>query len=281
MKIIADRDGELLEFLEEKLDVSKKTLKQYLKHGNIYVENVKTTKYDYPIRLNNVIIIKSKNKEVIKPPFPIIYEDENIIVVDKPSGILTMATNDEKEQTVYHIVREYLISKNRNSKIFIIHRLDKDTSGVLIFAKNEYAKKLFQENWNDLVKERSYIAIVHGVLSKKEDTLLDYLSETSTNLVYISNKNKGKVAITKYKVIKESNNFSKLEIHIETGRKNQIRVQLANINHPIVGDKKYGIKDNEKRLFLHANRLQVFNPITRKNMLFKCDIPKAFKYLLK
>ena len=165
--------------------------------------------------------------------------------------------------------------KNKHAKIFIIHRLDKETSGVLMFAKNEYSKNVFQENWNELVKKRSYIAIVEGILEKKEATLKNYLKETSTHLVYVSKNKDGKEAITSYKVVKQGKKYSELKIEIETGRKNQIRVQLANINHPIVGDKKYGLGD-EKRLFLHADLLEIYNPILKKKMSFKSTAPKAF-----
>lgn len=280
MKLVVKREGMLLEYLEENLDMPKRNIKNYLKNGAIYVDGVRTTKFNYPVVNQSIINIDTSLKDKSKIPFDIIFEDENIIVVDKPSGLLTIATAKEKEETVYHIVREYLKIKNKHAKVFIIHRLDKDTSGVLILAKNEYAKNVFQKEWNELVKTRSYIAIVHGVLEKKQRTLINYLKETKTNLVYISKNKDGKEAITSYKVLKENNNYSKLQIEIKTGRKNQIRVQLANINHPIVGDKKYG-NDDEKRLFLHANKLVVYNPLTRKNMTFESKIPKAFNHKLK
>lgn len=280
MKLIVKRKGQLLEYLESNLELSRKKIKSYLKNGSIYVDGVRTTKYDYPLALSCTIFIETGKISKINLPFPIIYEDENIIVVDKPSGLLTIATLKEKEQTLYHMVGQYLKEKNKHAKVFIIHRLDKDTSGIVMFAKNEYAKNIFQEKWNDIVKTRSYIAIVHGILSQKEAILTNYLKETTTNLVYVSKNNEGKKAITEYKVIKEKNDYSKLQIYIKTGRKNQIRVQLAHINHPIVGDKKYG-KDLEKRLFLHADRLEIYNPISKKVMLFKSDIPKAFNYKVK
>lgn len=280
MKIVVKRKGMLLEYLEENLDMPKRNIKNYLKNGAIYVDGVRTTKFNYPVVNKSIINIDTNLKDKSKIPFDIIFEDENIIVVDKPSGLLTIATAKEKEETVYHIVREYLKIKNKHAKVFIIHRLDKDTSGVLILAKNEYAKKAFQKEWDKLVKTRSYIAIVHGFLEEKQKTLINYLKETKTNLVYVSKNNEGKQAITSYKVLKENNNYSKLQIEIKTGRKNQIRVQLANINHPIVGDKKYGT-DDEKRLFLHADKLVIYNPISRKNMTFESKIPPAFNHKLK
>ena len=276
MKLVVKNESLLLDYLEKNLDMSHKNIKNYLKHGSIYVDGVRTTKFDYPLNKNSVIIINTNSKNTNSLPFDILYEDENIIVVDKPSGILSIATKSEKDVTVYHMIREYLKSKNKSFKVFVIHRLDKDTSGVLMFAKNEYSKKIFQDNWDDLVKVRSYIAIAHGIMDRKEQTLINYLKETSTNLVYVSRNNEGKKAITSYKVLKEKNNYSKLQIYIDTGRKNQIRVQLANINHPILGDKKYG-KDSEKRLYLHADRLEIYNPILKKNMTFISKLPNCFR----
>lgn len=280
MEIVAKTSGNLLEYLQKNTDITHKNLKKYLKNGSIYVDDVRTTKFNYPIYINSIIRIdtKSSNKKIL--PFDVIYEDDNIIVVDKPSGLLSIATSKEKEETCYHIVREYLRLKNKNAKIFIVHRLDKDTSGVLILAKNEHTKNLFQQNWDKFVKKRSYIAIVHGKLTKKEDKLVFYLKETKTNLVYVTNDNDGKKSITNYKVIAQNNNYSKLQIEIETGRKNQIRVSLAKINHPILGDKKYG-KDSEKRLFLHADLLEIKHPITKKQMIFKSKIPKEFELKIK
>lgn len=280
MKIVVKKEGQLLDYLVNNVEMSRKTLKQYLQKGSIYVDGVRTTKYDYPLSINTVIKIDENSKNRSELPFEVIYEDKDIIVVDKPSGILSIATEKEKEETVYHILREYLKKKNKNSKVFVVHRLDKDTSGILLFAKSEYVKNTFQKDWNELVKVREYTAIVHGKLDKKKDRLVNYLKETSTNLVYISKNKEGKLAITNYEVLKENNNYSKLLINIETGRKNQIRVQLANIHHPILGDKKYG-DDKEKRLFLHASKLEVFNPITRKNMSFTSKVPSIFNSKIK
>jgi 23S rRNA pseudouridine1911/1915/1917 synthase len=280
MKIVVKKEGQLLDYLVNNVEMSRKTLKQYLQKGSIYVDGVRTTKYDYPLSINTVIKIDENSKNRSELPFEVIYEDKDIIVVDKPSGILSIATEKEKEETVYHILREYLKKKNKNAKVFVVHRLDKDTSGILLFAKSEYVKNTFQKDWNKLVKVREYTAVVHGKLDKKKDRLVNYLKETTTNLVYISKNKEGKLAITNYEVLKENSDYSKLLINIETGRKNQIRVQLANINHPILGDKKYG-DDKEKRLFLHASKLEVFNPITRKTMTFTSKVPSIFNSKIK
>ena len=256
----------------------KKRVKQYLTHGSIYVNNSKVTQFDYKLIPGMNIVIDTDNKNKKELPFDILFEDDHIIVVNKPSGLLTIATNKEKEKTLYHIVREYLVSKDKFSKVFIVHRLDKDTSGIVVLAKDEKTKNKLQENWNEFVSLREYTAVVHGILKKKEDKIIQNLKETKTNLVYVSKE--GKEAITNYKVIKENSNYSMLSINIETGRKNQIRVALSTLKHPIVGDKKYGEKDNETRLFLHANRLKMYYPEIKKDILFETAIPNEFKKIM-
>ena len=281
MKLIVEKEDYLLNYLYNHLDMPKKTIKQYLTHGSIYVNNNKTTKYNVKVVPGMNIIIDTNNKNKKTLPFDILFEDEHIIVVNKPSGLLTIATNKEKEKTLYHIVREYLVNKNKNNKIFVVHRLDKDTSGIVILAKDEKTKNKLQENWNNYVSLREYVAVVEGILEKKNDRIVEYLKETKTNLVYSTKNKDGKEAITNYKVIKESKNYSMLEIKLETGRKNQIRVALANLNHPIVGDKKYGNKkSNENRLFLHANRLKIYYPEIKKEILFETNTPKEFKKMM-
>lgn len=282
MKIVVKKESKLLEYLYENIDMPKKRIKQYLTHGAIYVNNNKTTKFDYKLIPGMSIIIDTDNKNQKTLPFDIIFEDDNIIVVNKPSGLLTIATNKEKEKTLYHIVRDYLISKDKTARIFIVHRLDKDTSGIVVLAKNEKIKNKLQENWNEYVTLREYVAIVHGILTKKEDKIIQKLKETKTNLVYVSRDNDGKEAITNYKVIKENADYSMLSINIETGRKNQIRVALNTIKHPIVGDKKYSdYKDKENRLYLHANRLKMYYPEIKKDILFETPTPTEFKKIMK
>lgn len=211
----------------------------------------------------------------------IIYEDKYIIVVEKPAKLLTVSTEKEKNRTLFHQLYEYVKKKNKNNKIFIVHRLDKDTSGLLIFAKDEITKRRLQDNWNDLVIVRGYIALVEGKVNN-DGEVISYLKETKTLLTYSSNdKKNGKKAITKYKVLKSNNNYSLLYINILTGRKNQIRVHMNDINHPIVGDKKYGAKTNPiGRLGLHANVLKFYHPISNKIMYFELKLPFEFNRVI-
>lgn len=277
MRIKVKEAGELLEYLCNNLDMPRKRIKQYLEHGSIYVNNSRTTKYNYKLNIGNIITIESKNNASL--PFDILYEDMHIIVVNKPSGLLTIATDKEKSETLYHKVREYLKVKNKNAKVFIVHRLDKDTSGVVLLAKDEETKNMLQDGWNSNA-HRSYVAVVHGKLKNKSDRCIQYLKETKTNLVYVSKD--GLEAITNYNVVKENDKYTLVAIDIETGRRNQIRVLFNSMGNPIVGDKKYFIKkDNEKRLYLHANRLQVYYPHKREVMLFETKTPIEFKNIMK
>ena len=280
MKIIVNKEDKLLNFLYENLDMPKKRVKQYLTHGSIYVNNSKVTQFDYKLLPGMNIVIDTDNKNKKELPFDIIFEDDHIIVVNKPSGLLSIATEKEKEKTLFHIVREYLVSKDKYARVFIVHRLDKDTSGIVVLAKDEKTKNMLQENWNEFVTLREYVAVVHGKLKNKEDKIVQRLKENKANLVYVSKDEDAKEAITNYKVVKETDNYSMVSINIETGRKNQIRVAFATLRNPIVGDKKYGEKDNESRLFLHANRLKMYYPILKKDILFEIPTPNEFKKIM-
>ena len=211
-----------------------------------------------------------------KDRIKILYEDKNIIVVSKPTHLLTIATQNEKERTMFHKVIEYERKKNKNNKVFIVHRLDKDTSGIIVFAKSEKIKKILQDNWDKT--KRYYMAIVEGIPSEREKTIKSYLAENSRLITYSTSDTKGKLAITKYKLIKHSKKFSLLDIEILTGRKNQIRVHMMDNNTPIVGDKKYGsITNPMNRLGLHAYKIIFSHPITNKEMIIEDKLPKEFE----
>lgn len=277
MKLVVNKDSELLEYLYEHLDMPKKRIKQYLVHGSVYVEDDRVTQYNYPLVAGMKITIDTNSKHIKNLPFEIVFEDDHLIVVNKPSGLLTIATEKEKERTLYHIVRDYVISKNPRGRIFIVHRLDKDTSGIVLFAKDEKTKNQLQEHWNEYVSLREYTAIVSGHPKEESGQIVQYLKETKTNLVYVSRHEDGKKAITNYSTVKSSKHYSMLKITIDTGRKNQIRVAFASKKIPIVGDKKYGDKTKSNRLFLHENRLKIYYPVIRKDILFEIAIPNEFK----
>lgn len=274
MKIIVKQDSPMLEYLENNTDYSKKKIKSLLKYKSILINGKVPTNHDLILKKGQTVEI-SKEKKITKiGNIDIVYEDDNYLVVNKPSGMLTVSTDKEKNRTLYHMVREYIREKRSQEKIFIVHRLDRETSGLVIFCKDENLRDKMQESWDKIAVRREYVAVVLGLMENKKDKLVNYLKENKANLVYISKNNDGKEAITKYEVIKENKN-SLLKILIETGRKNQIRVQLANINHPILGDKKYGnIKG--KRLLLCANRLDIRDLKTGKLLSFEINTPREF-----
>lgn len=213
-----------------------------------------------------------------KDKLDIIYEDKTMIVVNKPAHLLTIATKDEKINTLYHKVYEYEKKKNKNNKIFIVHRLDKDTSGLVLFAKNQKLKENLQANWNFLAKVREYIGVVEGSVEKNKGTIKEYLTETNTLLTVKTTEKKGKLALTNYEVLRKEKGFSVLKINIKTGRKNQIRVAMQGLNHPIIGDKKYGSTKNPlRRICLHASKLVILNPLTNQEMEFNAKLPQEFK----
>ena len=203
----------------------------------------------------------------------ILYEDKYLIAVSKEAKKLTIASESEKVNTLYHEVSDYVKSKNKKNKIFIIHRLDYDTSGIVLFAKDARTKELMQESWKSVL--RFYIAIVSGIVKKDNDTIKSYLNETRTLYTYVSDKKHGKLAITKYEVLKRMNNHTKISIELITGRKNQIRVQLNSIGNPIVGDSKYGF-EKYKYMLLHANKIVFLHPYLRTEILVESKLPKYF-----
>jgi len=274
----------LLEFLIRTINgKSRNNIKSLLTHREVTVDGVVVTQYDYCLKKGQKVCVENSNVRIkIPDKFPdIVFENDEIIVVNKPAGLVTVSTDTEKTDTAYRMINDYLRDKDESNRIFIVHRLDRDTSGLLLFAKNEKLKFALQDNWNGLVKERAYIAIVEGIIPEKSGKVHSWLRQTKTLLMYSSlTPEDGLEAITHYKMMKESNAYSMVEIHLETGRKNQIRVHMKDIGHSVVGDKKYGAKTNPlKRLGLHANKLEVAHPFTNKIMSFESPLPECFKNL--
>ena len=203
----------------------------------------------------------------------IIYEDKELLVVNKPPKLLTIS-DGKTDNTLYNMARSYVKKQHKSNKIFIVHRLDKDTSGVVLFAKSEDVKKYLQDNWNKITK-REYLGILDGYLENNNGVIKEYLVEDKTHRVYASNKKVGEYAETHYEVLNRKLKCTLVKIEIRTGKKNQIRVGFSNLGHPIIGDKKYGSKNNYiKRLGLHASRLEI--NIKDKKYVFEASIPKEF-----
>ena len=267
----------LMDFLLEKTKKKRNVIKNLLKYQNVSVDGHVETYFAYALQTGQIVSIGDMKKPT---SFDILYEDKDMIVIDKPCGLLTEQTMSEKNKTAYALVKQYLSRQKEN--VYLVHRLDQYTSGVLMFVKN---KKLYDElthHWNDYVKVRGYIAIVEGRMKKKQDTIINYLAESKSQNVYNTSKDKGKKAITHYRVIKSSPKYSMLEVTLDTGRKNQIRVHLSSLHHPIIGDHKYGATTNPiKRLGLHAHVLEIIHPFTKREMRFVSKTPEIFDKLFK
>ena len=208
----------------------------------------------------------------------IIYEDKFLIIVNKPAGEFTISRDNHYDNNLYDEVKGYVKKQNPKNKIFIVHRLDKNTSGLVLFAKGEKIKYELQKNWHDV--ERKYYAVVCGKINEKNASLKDLLYETkSLDVIVTKNKNVGKLAITNFEVIESNGKCSLLDINIETGKRNQIRVQLANIGHPILGDKKYG-KEKYRRMMLESYYLKFVHPVTKNVCTIELPLNDVFKNLV-
>jgi tRNA pseudouridine32 synthase/23S rRNA pseudouridine746 synthase/23S rRNA pseudouridine1911/1915/1917 synthase len=212
----------------------------------------------------------------------ILHEDRDLIAVDKPPRLLTMGTDTEKSRTAYFILTDYVRKGDARSRkrIFIVHRLDRDTSGILLFAKTVEAKRRLQEHWDETTKK--YLAVVHGRLEKPSDTITSYLAENRAQVVYSTrDRTRGRLACTAYRVLRQSPDFALLEIELLTGRKNQIRVHLADIGHPVVGDRKYGCADRaHPRMALHARSIAFTHPHTGEPLVIETAVPAYFEQLV-
>lgn len=213
---------------------------------------------------------------------PLVYEDRDLLVVDKPAGLLTVGTERERSRTAHSLLGEYVRKGDPRSRnrVYVVHRLDQDTSGILLFAKSEQAKRSLQENWE--TTEKHYLAIVHGRLTAKEGTLTSYLAENAAQRVYSTpDAAKGKLSRTAYTVLRESGEFTLVDVHLLTGRKHQIRVQFADLGHPVAGDRKYGVDHRAfRRLALHARSIAFAHPHDGRPMRFDTGVPEDFARLL-
>ena len=298
--------GQLLETLLQMYpDRSRTSIKNMLSKGQIQVNGESVTAFDYPVGEKDKITILPKGisiarsvrsdarENVEKAGVKIYFEDDNYIVVDKPSGMLTVATGKEKN-TLYSLLNAYIKVNARmqrkedlisgvkpdrsNAKIWIVHRLDRGTSGVLVFAKNERAKDILQSKWKELVLERKYVAWLEGNVESDQGAIQSWLVENEKSMKmksFPTEVKDGQLAITHYKVLERTKHFTQVEFSLETGRKNQIRVHAAQeLGHPVAGDEKYGAEWNPyKRLALHAHTLVFRNPFSGKTLRFTSPLP--------
>lgn len=260
ISFLAKEDNGLLNCLRNELkSIPNGKVKSLMEHGCISVDGCASSRHDYPVKKGQTVRILLTRNKSYDCPLEVVYEDEYLLAINKPAGLLSVASDTEKEKTAIRLLRDSGISP-----LFVVHRLDRDTSGVLLFAKVEMVRDMLQDAWNETLK-REYLAICEGVFEEKSGRCESILRETQTHLVYSVKSGEGRRAVTNYEVIKENEKFSYLRILIDTGRKNQIRVHMNDLGHPVVGDKKYGSHGNPMgRLGLHASELSFYHPVTGK-----------------
>lgn len=276
----------LLAYLIEMMPQRKRTtIKDYLKHNQVAINGTPSTQFNAELHPGDEVKVNlSREFNVFyHRRMQLVYEDNDIIVINKGYGLLSMGTDKVKEGTAYSILRDYIKWENPANKIFIVHRLDRDTSGLMMFAKSIEAKEAMQHNWNNMVLNRKYLAVVEGKVEPADGQVRSYLAETSQFEVYSTeNPEEGQLAVTRYNTLKCKNGYTLLEVELDTGRKNQIRVHMKDLGHPIAGDRKYGAKTSPiHRLALHAQTLRFVHPITRKEMNFTTPIPNSFASMVK
>ena len=281
----AAEESTLMQCLEAKLTDHKRTsIKALMKYNQVALNSMPTSQFDQPVHAGDTLSVNFTRPFVVfsHPRIKLVYEDNDIIVINKGSGILSVSTDNVKDGTAYSILRDYLKKKDPRLMLFVVHRLDRDTSGLMMFAKNVEAKEAMQHNWNNMVLGR-HVAVVEGKVEQEEGVVKSYLAETSQFEVYSTqNPDEGQLAITRFKRLQCNNGYSLMELSLDTGRKNQIRVHMKDLGHPIVGDRKYGAKASPiHRLGLHARTLHFAHPVTKKEMLFETPIPSRFLSLLK
>lgn len=271
----------LLDFLIQSMPQRKRTaVKNLLSHKQIAVNGIPSTQFDMPLNSGDEVKanLTREFRVFYNRRLKLVYEDDDIIVVNKGYGLLSMGTDKIKEGTAYNILREYLKWQDPRNKLFIVHRLDRDTSGLMVFAKSQEAKEKLQHNWNNMVIARKYLAVVEGKPEPEEGEVRSYLAENSRFEVYSTDKpEEGQLAVTRYRTLRSRNGYSLMEVSLDTGRKNQIRVHMKDLGHPIAGDRRYGAKSSPiHRMALHAQTLRFVHPITRKDMNFSTPVPASF-----
>lgn len=271
---------ELLDYLYTVMaNRSRNSVKGILKRGQVFVNGKATTQFDDKLQQGDRVQIRTRvaSDDFKFKGISILHEDEDLIVIEKDAGLLSIASERERQVTAYRQLSDYVRDIHPQNRIFVVHRLDRDTSGVMMFAKSKNVQQALQNSWHESVRERTYMALVEGSV-KKGGTITSWLKENKAFMVYSSRRpNDGQKAVTHYDVVKSNRQLSLLKVSLETGRKNQIRVHMQDIGHPVVGDKKYGSRQNPiGRLGLHAHALAFKHPTTGEEMHFEAKTPSSF-----
>lgn len=276
---------ELMAFLTARMpDRSRKTIKSLLAHHQVSVDYKVTTQFNQVLEPGQQVAIswtKVLQENRIKG-LTIVFEDPYLIVIEKQPGILSIGTDKERERTAFRILSEQVKKSDPKNRIFVVHRLDRDASGLMMFAKSKAVQQAMQHAWKEDVLERAYVVVVEGTVTQERGTVTSWLKENKARVMYSSSTpGDGQKAVTHYRVLKRSDAFSLLEIKLETGRKNQIRVHMKDLGHCVIGDKKYGSVERPiHRLALHARILVFRHPVTGKELRFETPVPRIFLRLL-
>ena len=272
----------LMEFVSGKMPAAKRTdIKKWLKFGQVMVGGAVTSAFDAPVGTGvEVKINLTRGFPLFRHPrVKLVYEDDDVIVFNKGYGILSVRTNPMKrEECAYDIVRDYIKDVNPRNRLYVVHRLDRDTSGLMMFTKTEESQQVLRHNWNNMILERLYVAVLEGYLEEDKGYVKSRLAENSQFVVYSTDvPGEGRLAVTHYEVMERGHGYTLAQFSLDTGRKNQIRVHASDLGHPIAGDRKYGASTSPiHRLALHAMTLRFAHPVTRKDMHFQTPIPAAF-----
>ena len=277
----------LMTFLLSKMGgMSRTSVKNLLARRVVHLNGRVETHPDAALQAGDeVVIVPEKgNSQLTHPKLRLVYEDDYLIVVEKKEGLLTVAAHPgSAETTALSILKDYVRRSDKRNGIFVVHRLDRETSGLLVFAKTRELQEYMRTYWHELVTKRTYVAVVEGVMPKEEDTIVTWLSEDpKSTMVYSSPVDDGgKKSVTHYKMVKSNDQYSLLELNLETGRTNQIRVHMASVGHPVVSDRKYGSGKVPPidRLGLHARILEFIHPATEETIHFETPVPREFLHI--
>lgn len=275
----------LLEFLYASCaPMPKKKIKELLEHNSVAVDGRVRTQFNHQLRAGQIVMIdRSGGFDFLKKnKLKIVYEDDEIIAIDKPHGLLSVSDGKTSQNTAFMLLNDYVKLSGGENRIFIVHRLDKETSGIFIVSKSEKLKNLLQDNWNSIVTERFYYAVVEGVPVNREGVITSYLRQDRNHMVYSSSGEDGEKAVTEYSVVKNNAHLSLLHVSIKTGKKNQIRIAMRDNGNIIIGDKKYESTINPiGRMGLHAYKLTLTHPVSGRLMSFETKAPEEFLRLFK
>lgn len=280
-------ERKLMEFVSECMpDAKRNDVKKWMRYGHMMVDVAVSTAFDTPVPPGSEVAVN------VTRPFPVfhhprielVYEDDDVLVINKGYGMLSVGTQSHKrEENAYDIMRSYVKSVNPRNKLWVVHRLDRHTTGLMMFAKSERAHDVLRHNWNNMILERLYVAVLEGYLEEDKGYVKSRLAENSQFVVYSTDvPGQGRLAVTNYEVIARGNGYTLAHFSLDTGRKNQIRVHAADLGHPIAGDRKYGAETSPiNRLALHAQTLRFAHPITKKDMNFESPVPREFYRVVK